>query len=83
MTTPAAFFKATTPGGAPIAWDSDAGFTGEFADMLNADLAASPGHTYTPPAELARAVLLALVPGAKISEFVSQPLEPLPDGVMS
>lgn len=76
-------FKATTPGGAPIAWDDAQGFSNEFADELNAALRIAPGQTITPPAELARRVLLEELPGAVISDFVSVPLEPLSPDVLS
>ena len=76
-------FTATTPGGAVITWDSGQGFSGDLAEELNAEMQWAPGQTHTPPAEVARAVLLQWLPGAVISDFVSQPLEGLGAEVLS
>ncbi len=76
-------FTATTPGGAPIAWDAEQGFSGPLAQMLNAELSITPGQTHTPPAVLARQVLLFMLPGCTIADFVSVPLPALGEGVLS
>ncbi len=76
-------FNATTPGGAVITWDNEQGFSGPLADMLNDDMQLAPGQTHTPRAVVARVVLLALLPGSTITDFISAPLEPLPPDVLS
>lgn len=76
-------FNATTPGGTVMTWDSEQGFRGDVADMLNRDMQWAAGQTHEPPAVIARRVLLELLPGAVISDFVSVPLDELPPGVLS
>lgn len=78
-----AHFKAVTTGGTPISWEAGRGFRGPLADILNEDLKNAPGQTYAPPAEVARAVVLALFPKAVITDFVSVPLPPLEPGMLS
>lgn len=75
-------FTATTPGGTVITWDSEQGFSGDVAELLNADMRTAPGKTHTPLAIVARGVLLDLLPGSVITDFVSEPLEPLPPGAL-
>lgn len=82
MNEPISSFKATLPNGIQLTWDSVSGFTGELADMLNEDFAKTPGQTHTPPAIIARSVLLAFTPHAKIADFISLPLTPLPAGTL-
>lgn len=61
----------------PWHWDSETGFRGEMAEMLNEELARSPGQTHIPPAILAREVLLKSFPAAVITALVSHPLPPI------
>ena len=74
---------ATTPGGIVITWDSATGFQGEMAELLNQDMQTAPGQTFTPRAEIARQVLLNLLPGSTLTDFVSVPLQELAPEALS
>jgi len=67
-------FTATTPGGVQIRWDSQHGFSGPLGPTLNQDMQTAPLQTIRPQAEIARTVLLNLLPGCTITDFVSAPL---------
>jgi len=78
-----ASFKATTPGGVDIFWNERRGFSGPMGSFLNHELKTATGQTHTPKAILARRVLLEMLPGCVIANFVSFPLEPVTPGALS